>query len=344
MNIVVLCGGISSEREISLLSGKNICEGLRKKGHRAIILDVYLGRNDIDIMNPFFDLKSVEYEMSLINENAKNLQMLKNNRKEFFGDNVIEICKKCDIVFMALHGENGENGKVQAVFDLYSIKYTGAGVKSSSNAMDKGISRLLFSACGVPIARGCIVRKKDTVLAVSQLGLNFPVVIKPCCGGSSVGVYFANNDIQYFDGITKAFYYDDKLVIEEKILGREFSCGVIEYRALPVIEIVPKNGFYDYTNKYTKGNATEICPAKIPDMLKSNIQNIAEKAAKVLELDTYCRIDFMVDEQNRCYCLEANSLPGMTSISLLPQEALTLGIDFPTLCDSLINISIKDKV
>lgn len=343
MNIVVLCGGISNEREISLLSGKNVCEGLRKKGHKAILVDVYLGRNDLDIGNPFESMKDIEYEMAIIDENAKNIQILRKERKEFFGENVIEICKRCDIVFMALHGENGENGKVQAVFDLYSIKYTGAGVRSSANAMDKGISRLLFMAGGVPIAKGCIVNKNQTIQAVSQMGLSFPVVIKPCSGGSSIGVYFANNDIQYFDGLTKGYAYDEKLIIEEKIIGREFSCGVIQYKALPVIEIIPKNGFYDYNNKYIKGKTIEVCPAKISDKLKSKIQTVAENAAKILELDTYCRIDIMVDNNEECYCLEANSLPGMTSISLLPQEAKVLGIDFPTLCDSLINISLKDK-
>ena len=344
MNIIVLCGGISTEREVSLWTGENVCTALRGKGHNAILLDVYLGRNDITPENVFLDIKSVSEELDIIKNKAENIEYLKKTRKEFFGEQVIELCKTSDVVFMALHGENGENGKVQAAFDLFGINYTGGNCLSSAMAMSKAVSRMIFQANNVPMAKGIVVRKGNTIDSVIKYGLSYPVVVKPSCGGSSIGVYFAYNDDEYFDAIDKAYEYEDELIVEEKVNGREFSCGVINYNALPVIEIIPKTSFYDFKNKYSKGATDEVCPANISDDLTKNIQLTAVAAAKALGLDTYCRVDVLTDENNNCYCLEANTLPGMTSTSLLPQEAKVVGMEFPELCEHLIEVSLSKRI
>lgn len=341
MNIVVLCGGISTEREVSLWTGENVCTALREKGHSAILLDVYLGRNDINSENAFVNVKTVNEELAIIKEKSENLEALKKERKEFFGENVIDICKSADVVFMALHGENGENGKVQAAFDLFDIKYTGGNYLSSGMAMDKAVSRMIFEAKGVPMAKGAAVTQDTDYKSAKELMLNYPVVVKPACGGSSIGVYFADNDDEYKEALASAFEYEDSLIVEERITGREFSCGVIEYNALPVIEIIPKQGTYDFNNKYSAGATEEVCPANISEELTKKIQSVAEGAAKALGLDTYCRVDVLTDENENCYCLEANTLPGMTSTSLLPQEAAVVGLKFPELCEKLIEISLK---
>lgn len=341
MNIVVLCGGISTEREVSLWSAENVCTALRGKGHKAILVDVYLGRNDIDGSNAFANIISVEEELNIIREKAKNLDELKKTKKEFFGDNVIELCKQADIVFMALHGENGENGKVQAALDLFGVKYTGANYLSCGMAMDKAVTKMIFAAKGVPCAKSIAIKKNMKIKSLVGTGIEFPVVVKPSCGGSSIGVFFAYSENEFEKALDSAFEYEDEVIVEEKIVGKEFSCGVIEYNALPVIEIIPKCGEYDFKNKYTKGATDEICPANISEELTKKIQNAAVQAAKALGLDSYCRVDVLTDKDDNCYCLEANTLPGMTATSLLPQEAAVIGIDFPELCEKLMNITLS---
>ena len=343
MNIVVLCGGISTEREVSLWSAENICNALRSRGHKAILLDVFLGRKDINKDNAFNSLMEVSEELELIKKSAENIEEIKKTRKEFFGDNVIEICKASDMVFMGLHGENGENGKVQAAFDLFGIKYTGGDYLSSAMAMNKSVTRMIFEANNVPLAKGAKMTIDKKSKSANELGLNYPVVIKPSCGGSSIGVFYANNDDEFVKNTERSFAYERELVIEEQIVGREFSCGVVSYEPLPVIEIIPKTGTYDFKNKYSKGATDEICPADVSDELRDKIQAAAKKAAIALGLDTYCRVDVLTDKAENCYCLEANTLPGMTSTSLLPQEAKVIGIDFPQLCEKLIEISMKAR-
>lgn len=343
MNIVVLCGGTSTEREVSLWTGENVCSALRLKGHNTLLLDVFIGRDDIK-PEQFFELKeSIEDELVYIKEKSKDIEEQKKIRKCFFGNNVLEICMSADIVFMALHGENGENGKVQATFDLLGIKYTGADYLSSAMAMNKAVSRKIFLANNVPMANGTSLYAGEECLSAKDLNLNYPVVVKPSCGGSSIGVFFANNDSEFKNALKNAFEYENELVIEEKIMGREFSCGVVKYEAYPVIEIIPKVGEYDFKNKYEAGATDEICPANISMELTKKIQDVAVLAAKALMLDTYCRVDVLTDAEENCYCLEANTLPGMTKTSLLPQEAATIGIDFPSLCENLINISLSDR-
>lgn len=346
MNIVVLCAGISTERDVSIVTGNMVCNALRSKGHNARVLDVFFGTYKSSTMSAdnFFEGDyNLEEEINYIKNLSPQVEEIKSSRKTFFGENVIEICMKADIVFMALHGENGENGKVQAAFDLYNIKYTGTGYLGSAIAMDKEMTKQLLLSNGVPAPKGYkiqgIKENYDYIKELSDNGLSFPVVVKPCCGGSSIGVSIANNHKEYMDALNEAAIYENDIIVEEYIKGREFSIGVVKNLAYPIIEIAPIEGFYDYTNKYQAGRTNEQCPAIISEDLTKAMQDLAVKASKILKLDTYCRIDFLTDELDNIYCLEANTLPGMTPTSLLPQEAAVLGMDFASLCERLIEVS-----
>lgn len=346
MNIVVLCGGISTEREISIRTGGKVCQALRTKGHRAIVLDVYCGNEEIDCNHPFSDSYHIEEEIAKIRGWDEKLQEVakrkEKTREGFFGTNVLHICKMSDMVFMALHGEQGENGMVQAALELHGIPYTGTGPLGSAVAMDKGITKELFVANNIPTPKGMKLTKGESV-NLQEYGMKFPCVVKPCCGGSSVGVSLVMDEADYDAALAQAFRYGNEIVIEEYIAGREFSVGVIEGKALPVIEIVPKEGFYDYTNKYEAGKTDDICPADLPEEIAREMQENAIKATKALRLGSYSRMDFLLDKKNQMYCLEANTLPGMTDTSLIPQEAAVLGCSYEDLCEWLIQVSGKQQ-
>ena len=310
MKIVVLAGGISTEREISIVSGTQVCKALRSRGHQAILVDVYFGREDADPMQAFTD----EYDVDAAAAYARSF------------DGQVE------------NGENGENGKVQAAFDLLGIRYTGSGYLGSAIAMDKGLSKQLFWQNEVPTPAGFILRKGEDI-SLEAHGMTLPCVVKPCCGGSSVGVTIPKTQEEYEAAVADAFSYEDVIVVEEYIKGREFSVGVVDGIAYPIIEIAPIEGFYDYTNKYKAGSTVETCPAVLTKEQTEQMQAYAVKGFKALQLDNYGRLDFMMSKDGKMYCLEANTLPGMTPTSLLPQEAH--GMDFADLCEKLIAVSAK---
>lgn len=343
MNIVVLCGGTSTERDVSISSGTLICKALERNGHNSLLLDVYLGIDAYDKSTVFkLGVNGLKLKAGVSNIAPDILQIkkLRENPEVFFGPNVLEICKLADIVFIALHGENGENGKVQAVFDLLNIKYTGTGYEGSLLGMSKDLTRKVLTANGVNMAKGITLYKEDSYEAVKDK-LFVPAVVKPASGGSSIGVSIVNNEEELKAAIITAKEYDDVVVIEEYIKGREFSVGVIDGKALPIIEIIPKQGFYDYKNKYQAGLTEEICPANLNEFDTKNMQQLAEKAYKSLGLKVYSRIDFILSYEGVPYCLEANTLPGMTPTSLLPQEAAEEGITYEELCEKIVELSLK---
>lgn len=340
MKIVVLAGGISTERDVSLSSGRMIYGALKKKGHQAILLDVYLGYDREDYTCVFEKEQDWAGGTEGIGEENPDIESVKALRadgdRNFFGPHVIDICQSADIVFMALHGENGENGKIQAAFDLLGIRYTGTDYVSSALAMDKGLSKELFLQNGIATPQGCSIKIEEA----DRAEVIYPSVVKVCCGGSSVGVYIVHNEEEYRQALQEASRYDTGVIVERYIMGREFSVGVIDGRALPVIEIAPIEGFYDYKNKYQAGSTIETCPADLPEETAAAMRVEAEKVFRVLRLKTYARMDFMMDGDGRFYCLEANTLPGMTPTSLLPQEALAEGMSFEDLCVKLIEVSL----
>ncbi len=341
MKIVVLAGGISTERDVSLSSGAMIYRALKRNGHQAVLLDVYLGYMGEDADSIFEKNEDWAKEMGSISEKNPDIEQVKAMRpdgdKNFFGPNVISICQSADVVFMALHGENGENGKIQACFDLMGITYTGTDYASSALCMDKGLSKDMFACYGIPTPAGIRLRKGQN----QEKQVSFPCIVKACCGGSSVGVSIANKEEEYEDALKEAFRYDDEVIVEQYIKGREFSVGVMDGRALPVIEIAPLQGFYDYKNKYQAGSTVETCPAQLSEEKTREMQGYAETAFQALRLKNYARMDFMMSENGDIYCLEANTLPGMTPTSLLPQEAAAEGVSFEQLCEKIIQAAMK---
>lgn len=342
MKIVVLAGGISTERDVSLVSGTGVYNALKKLGHSAILLDVFMGYNG-SIDNIFDKDYDWAKDIKKVTESAPDIAKIKEIRGTdpniLFGENVIEICKEADIVFMALHGDCGENGKIQATFDLLNIKYTGTDYLSSALAMDKAITKSVFIQHGVTTPDGYVVYKDDTEEKLKPKFM--PCVVKVCSGGSSVGVYIVNTNDEYYEALNKAFEFENKVLIEQFIKGREVTDCVINKETLPIVEIVAKDGVYDYKNKYQAGGAVETCPAPISDELTTKVKNLALRAYDALGIKVYARMDFIIDENEEVYCLEANTLPGMTSTSLIPLEARTIGKSYEQLCEWIVEVSLE---
>lgn len=342
MKVVVLAGGISTERDVSLISGKMIYQAVKRLGHQAVLLDVYLGMERDDIDTIFESDEDFSRDIADIQEINPDISAVKAMRKDggrsYFGPNVIRICQMADVVFLGLHGEDGENGKVQAAFDLLGIRYTGTDYVSSALAMDKSLAKELFVYNGIPTPAGTTVKKGQNVKA----DVPFPCVVKVCSGGSSIGVSIVRDESQYEAALADAFRYGDEAIVEQYIQGRELTCCVMDGKALPIVEIAPKEGFYDYKNKYQAGSTVEICPAPIDEESTRKVQKIAEDVFRALRLKKYARMDFMMDEAGNPYCLEANTLPGMTPTSLIPQEAAAVGIGYDQLCQKIMDMALED--
>lgn len=321
MKIVVLAGGLSPERDVSLVSASKIAKALINKGHKVFVLDLYKGVESID--NLIFCTSENQIKEYKISENAPETEFNGNA----VGPNVIECLKKADVTYLALHGDVGENGKIQALLDLNNIKYTGSGCLGCALSMDKNISKMLVKQKGFETAKWCINEYDGS--------MTFPLVIKPSNGGSSIGVSIAENYDELNYALANAIKYDSTVLIEEKIEGTEVSVGILDNRVLPVIEILPKEGFYDYRNKYQAGSTVEICPANLSAEITQRVQHMALEIHNLLHLKFYSRIDFIIDKMGVPYFLEANALPGMTPTSLLPQEALADGILYDDLCEKI---------
>lgn len=339
MNIVVLAGGYSPERDVSFSSGSLIANALLENGHKVLLLDLYLGlelnTSPADLFHNIDCKKKYEYSIPDKEPDLPKLKESSGNGEALIGKNVVEICKYADKVFLALHGSVGENGQLQALFDIHGISYTGSGYIGSLLAMDKDLSKTLIRTAG-------IVTPDWEVHDISQPDFNsdcitLPCVIKPCSCGSSVGVSIVRTKEELTKALLYASIYENLILFEELIHGREFSIGILNQKALPPIEIIPKQGFYDYSNKYQKDATTEICPAELDSKICEQMQAAALQVHNTLRLGYYSRIDFILDESGEFYCLEANTLPGMTPTSLLPQEAKAISIDYHTLCEMILN-------
>ena len=340
MKIAVLCGGLSNERDVSISTGTGAARALRECGHRVALLDLFLGcdRPLSDPAELFTDQE--ELGSAAIGDMSPDLAQVRALRPDpecIVGPNVLAVCRAADIVFLALHGEEGENGKVQALLDLNGIPYTGSGYLGSAIAMNKGLSKMLFRENGIATPDGIKLHRGAPVR-----NIGFPCVVKPCSGGSSVGTSVVQTEAEYADALALAFRYESEVLVETYIRGRELTVGVMDGKAMPVIEIIPKQGFYDYKNKYQAGATEEICPAQIGLAATERVQRLAERVFSALMLDTYCRCDFLWDtEADEFYCLEANTLPGMTPTSLIPQMAAAQGMSYGALCEKIIEVSMK---
>ncbi len=341
MKIVVLAGGYSPERDVSLSSGSLIANSLMRSGHQVLLVDAFLGMEIPENTDPdglFRVAGDPEYSYK-IPEAAPDMEALKqlSYKGSLVGKNVLTLCHRADIVFMALHGAMGENGQMQAILEAENIRFTGSTHVGCVLAMDKDITKKLLRAEGIPTADWITVDlRRDPLPETAPL----PCVVKPCSCGSSVGISIVHTEEELQQALAEAKKYEDLILIEKKVSGREFSVGVLDGKALPPIEIIPKTGFYDYKNKYQAGATEEICPALLTEDERVTLQSLAEQVSRVLRLGAYCRIDFILEQtEGVFYCLEANTLPGMTPNSLLPQEARAAGIEYDELCKAIVALA-----
>lgn len=340
MYIAVICGGLSAERDVSISSGTGAARALRARGHKVALVDLFLG-NPSAVENPRGAFTSDAGDsVYSVRETEPDLAKIRAQRggDGLIGPGVIEICRAADIAFLALHGAEGENGKLQACLDLYGVPYTGSGYLGSALAMDKELSKILFRSSAIPTPPGVTLRRSDA--APESIG--FPCVVKPCSGGSSVGTSIVTEPEKLPAALEEAFSCDDTVLVEKYIRARELTVGVMDGHAMAVIEIIPKTGFYDYKNKYQAGLTEEICPASISAEDTARVQRLAERVYEALHLEAYGRVDFLMDKTDgELYCLEANTLPGMTPTSLIPQMAAAEGMDYGELCEKIIEVSLK---
>lgn len=339
MKIAVVCGGLSNERDVSITSGSCVARALREKGHKVVLVDLYYGYSG-DYTDPaeLFEREQEDFRYCVAEETPDIEKMLADGDGSRIGRNVIEICRAAEISFLALHGEDGENGKLQATFDMYGIKYTGSGYLGSAIAMNKELSKIMFRHNGINTPPGIVLEKG----AKSHEDVGFPCVVKPCSGGSSVGTSIVHGRDEYEQALEIAFKFENRVLVEKYVKGRELTVGVIDGKAMPVIEIIPKSGWYDYKNKYQAGLTEEICPAPISEEETDKVQRLAERVSAALMIDVYCRADFLLNEADgELYCLEANTLPGMTPTSLVPQMGAAQGMDFGEVCEKIIEVSME---
>ena len=348
MKIVVLCGGLSTERNISIITGTRVCKALRENGHKAILVDLFLGIDDFDgscdqYFESLAELKSVQF-----GGNPPSLEEIKRLRKDntgsIVGPGVIDICKSADVVFIALHGQNGEDGRIQALFDLLGIVYTGSGYLEAAIAMDKILTKKLVRDAGIltPDWKSIDSLKDDNIQAIART-VKYPSVIKTPKGGSSVGVFIVNTPEQCESALKQCLGYDSEILIEEFVKGREFTCGILKDKPLPYVEIVPDENGYNYNNKYKAGATTEICPGRCTKSEENQIENIALKVHNLIGLSNYSRSDFILTDSGEIYFLEINALPGLTPTSLLPQEASVIGISYNELCETIILEGLNNR-
>lgn len=345
MNIAVLAGGYSPERDVSLTSGSLIANALIECGHNVCLADVYCGIDfdGTDIARLFGKEKIKAYSVT---DSVPDLKKLKNesgNGDALIGKGIIELCRAADVVFLALHGSMGENGQLQATLDNYGINYTGSGYVGSLLAMDKDISKKMFVGAGVNTPKWIYTSANATSYGQIEREIGYPCVVKPCSCGSSVGISMVNTREELEAALTSSAEYEDNVLVEQRIEGRELTVGILDGKVLPIIEIIPTEGFYDYKNKYQAGKTLEICPAKISDELCRDVGAQALLAFDALRLSGYARLDFIVDGDGKSWCLEANTLPGMTPTSLLPQMAAADGMSYGELCSEIVRLALRKK-
>ena len=347
MNIVVLAGGLSMERDVSLSSGTLVCRALRARGHRAILVDMFLGLESYTgSLDDVFDAPDGLCGDYSVARTEPDLAAVRASRKDksasLFGKDVLAVCQRADVVFLALHGTCGEDGRVQAAFDLLGIPYTGSGCLGSAIAMDKDLTKRLVADQVVTPSWRVVTYAEDEVDALAE-ATRLPCVVKPIASGSSIGVSIAHDLDTLKTALRTCLAYGSRVVLEQYVKGREIQVAILAGKALPSIEIVPKEGFYDYANKYQAGAAEEFCPAPIPAAWEENLREATEKVFHTIGLSVYARADFIVTEDGTPYFLEINTLPGMTPTSLVPQEAAAVGLSYEDLCEKIVEESLKAR-
>lgn len=340
LRITVLLGGVSAERDVSLSSGLRIAVALREKGHDVICLDPAEGvltretertllANGVGSAPPSLE--------ALAGLEARSLSPVLGTMPEV---------TDADCVFLALHGGQGEDGTVQALLDMVGVPYTGSGHLASALAMDKHLSKVVLRSAGVATANWIMAPALGSPdgLDAHEVGrhLDWPVVVKPSKQGSTVGLSIVRAPDELAAAVTEAFRYDDEVMIERFVPGQELTVGILGDVVLPTIEIQPVKELYDYECKYTPGMAKEFVAELSPE-IQSKLADQARRAFHALKLRGYARIDFRLDPQGQPWCLEANTLPGMTPTSLIPQAAAAAGVLFPDLCERIVHLALANR-
>jgi D-alanine-D-alanine ligase len=330
MRITVLTGGATAERAVAFASASQIVAALRSREHDVHVVDTCTGLLD--------DAEEANVLGGSVGTTPPSVAELEQQERKMLSEGLAELAviRGSDVLFLALHGGAGEGGTLQAILDVIGVPYTGSGQLGSGLAMDKDLSKRLFRAAGVPVPAWFMapVAPEDV-----KTGLGWPVIVKPSKQGSSVGLTLVRKPADLAAAVELARQYDDEVMVEQFIPGRELTVAVLGDVPLPVGEIVPKHELFDYESKYTPGMSVETFPAAIATRLARQLQEYALVAHRALKLGGYSRIDFRVSPDDDIFCLEANSLPGMTRTSLYPQAARAAGIDFPEMCERICQLA-----
>ena len=330
MRVTVLTGGATAERAVAFASASQIVAALRSRTH-----DVHV----VDLAGTALDERAERELLSgAVGTTPPSVDALAERQRQMLSEGLAELepVRSAEVLFLAVHGGALEGGTLQAVLDVIGVPYTGSGPLASALAMDKDLSKRLFRAMGVPVPAWFMAPVGSDDVST---GLGWPVIVKPSKQGSSVGLTLVKQAQGLDNAIKLAEHYDDEVMAEQYIPGRELTVGVLGDMPLPVGEIVPKHELFDYVTKYTPGMSEETFPAKIDTVLARQLQEYALMAHRALKLSGYSRIDFRVSPEGDIFCLEANSLPGMTRTSLFPQAAQAAGIPFPELCERIATLA-----
>ncbi len=339
MKLCVLLGGPSAEREISLLSGFGMAKAFANRGHEVTLLDPATGLvsrlDEFQVNSASVEPPSAE-ALGTLTQGTMMLESL-----------MTSTVRDADVVVLGLHGVPGEDGLVQSVLELLGKRYTGSDSRASALCIDKHFTKIILNNAGVDVPKGMIVAKgshpqeRHAAWELAKAELGIPMVIKPNDQGSTVGLTILKEDSEdeFMKAIELALDYSSKALIEEFIEGRELTVGILANEALPIVEITTKGGFYDYHHKYTQGMSFHICPATLPSDITDGIQADALRAFQACRCRGYARVDFRLRPDGKYFCLEINTLPGMTELSLLPDAAKAAGISFDELCERILNAS-----
>ena len=350
MKIVVLGGGVSTERNVAQVTATSVCQALRRRGHQAVYVDLFLGMENYDkpLEEAFSEPDGLCGEVEIRTE-APDLfavwKSRKNKSVSRIGKNVIEICSLADCVFVGLHGKDGEDGKIQAILEMIGVPYTGSGPLASALAMNKAMAKRVLKPVGIrtPAWQELFYREADIPRLTETLPV--PCAVKIIDGGSSIGVELPETREELRLALGKILEYGNHVIVEEKIYGREMTVPVLDGRALSPIEVVPPEGTeFDYIAKYQSGalGAQEICPARITPEEDCALREAAEKVQKELGLSVYSRSDYILDQDGNVWFLEVNTLPGMTPNSLIPKAAKVEGMGYDELCEKIVKLSLEE--
>lgn len=348
MKIVVLAGGISTERAVSLVTGTGVCQALRRKGHQAILVDLFMGLDNPPAnLESLFDAPDGLCPDAKIEVKAPDLEAVRRSRKDqspsHIGPHVLDICRLADVVFLGLHGQDGEDGRIQAALDLLGVPYTGSGYLGSAIAMDKIASKEMMGVHGIPTPEWQVLEYEEEDVERLAQTLPMPCVVKDPLGGSSLGVYLPKDREELADALRQLRTATRRVLVEHRVYGRELTNAVLGDRYLPAVETFPAVEHFDYEAKYQAGGAKEVCPAELTEEQAKIVGEMALRVHRALGLAVYSRTDIILDENGQLWCLEVNSLPGMTPTSFVPQEAAAVGISYDDLCEEIVRQSMMIK-